>query len=145
MINVRFYGEKPYKVAVVHGGPGAPGSVAAIARVLSTDIGVIDPLQTQKTIKDLLEELGEVIRASCMAPITLIGHSWGAWLVILYAAKYPELARKIILVGSGPFEIKYADRINKSRRMHLTETEGKEYDCLLKKLGSGNVAVNKTF
>jgi len=138
MINVRFYGDKPYKAAVVHGGPGALGSVAAIARVLSKGMGVIEPLQTRTTIEDLLEELGEVIRANCKVPITFIGHSWGAWLVILYAAKYPELVKKIIFVGSGPFEIKYVDRINKARRMRLTGTEGKEYDCLFKKLGAGN-------
>lgn len=46
MRNVRFYGNKPYKVAVVHGGPGALGSVAAISRELSKDFGVIEPLQT---------------------------------------------------------------------------------------------------
>lgn len=141
MTNVRFYGEKPYKTAVVHGGPGAPGSVAAIARRLSTDMGVIEPLQTKTTIEDLLNELDDVIRTSCMVPITIIGHSWGAWLTILYAANYPEIVKKIILVGSGPFEKKYVDRIDKTRRKHLTGTEGKEYHCLLKKLGSGDTAV----
>ena len=78
---------------------------------------------------------------NCMVPITLVGHSWGAWLVLLYAAKYPELANKIILVGSGPLEIKYVDQTDETRRKHLTWTEVKEYDCILKKLGIGDTAV----
>ena len=80
MINFRFYGEKPCKAAVIHGGPGAPGSVAVIARGLSMDMGVIEPLQTKTTIEDLLDELREVIRINCMVPITLVGHSWARGL-----------------------------------------------------------------
>jgi len=140
--NVRFYGEKPYEVAVVHGGPGAPGSVAAIARVLSEDVGVIEPLQTEKTISNQLTELDEVVRTSCMMPITLVGHSWGAWLVFLYAAKHPKLVKKIILVGSSPFEMKYVKQIDKNRRNHLTEIEGEEYDLILKKMSTAHKAFN---
>lgn len=134
--NVRFYGNKPYKVAVVHGGPGALGSVAAIARELSKDVGVIEPLQTRDSISELLIELDEVIVASGDQPLTLIGHSWGAWFVFLYAARYPEKVRKIILVGSGPFEVEYIAEISKTRMKHLSKTECEEFDKLLKRLDS---------
>ena len=46
MRNFRLYGNKPYKIAVIHGGPGAPGEMAPVARELSSDYGVIEPLQT---------------------------------------------------------------------------------------------------
>lgn len=138
MRNVRFYGNKPYKAVVVHGGPGAVGTVAALARELSKDIGVVEPLQTRDSISDLLIELDEVITTNCDKPITLIGHSWGAWLVFIYAAKYPQRVKKVILVGSGPFEVQYISDIADNRMKQLTENERVEFDELLKRLNSDN-------
>ena len=136
MKNVRLYGDKPYKAAVVHGGPGALGTVAAIAHELSKDFGVIEPLQTGDSIPELLNELDEVITACCDSPITFIGHSWGAWLVFMYAAKYPQWVKKIILVGSCPFEVQYVSEIAINRMKHLSDIERVEFDELLKRLNS---------
>lgn len=136
MRNVRNFGNKPYQAAVVHGGPGALGTVAAIARELSKDFGAIEPLQTRDSISDLLIELDEVILANCDRPITLIGHSWGAWLVFLYAAQYPQRVKKIILVGSGPFEVQYIADIANNRIKHFSDTEKTEYYELLSTLNS---------
>lgn len=136
MTNVRFYGAKPYKTAIIHGGPGALGTVAAIARELSRNYGVIEPFQTKNSISELLAELDEVISESCNAPIILIGHSWGAWLAFIYAAEYPGKVKKIVLVGSGPFEMAYVADIGKNRMEHLTESEGAEYNALLASLNS---------
>jgi hypothetical protein len=71
----KIYSNQPYKVVVVHSGPGASGTVAAITRELSKDSGVIEPLQTRDPISELLIELDEVITAYCDKPTTLIGHS----------------------------------------------------------------------
>ena len=136
MTNVRLYGSPPYKAAVVHGGPGALGTVAAIARELAKDFGILEPLQTQGTIAALLEELDEVIATHCGKPISLIGHSWGAWLVFMYAARYPQKVKKIILVGSGPFETHYAKAISPNRMRHLSTEEQKEYNALITALNS---------
>jgi pimeloyl-ACP methyl ester carboxylesterase len=138
MTNVRFYGGKPYQAAVVHGGPGALGSVAAIARELSRDYGVIEPLQTKNSIAGLLVELNAVLAANCNEPIILIGHSWGAWLAWLYAARFPGEAKKLILVGSGPFEPQYAAEIGKNRLNRLSPTEGVEFNALLTALDSSH-------
>ncbi len=138
MKNVRFYGDKPYKAAVIHGGPGALGTVAAIARELSIDMGVIESLQTKDSISALLVELNEVIKDNSDKPITLIGHSWGAWLAFIYAAQYPEHVKKVILVGSGPFETKYVSNIADNRIKHLSDAEGEEFHELLRKLNTDN-------
>lgn len=45
-IDVRTHGKPPFRVAVLHGGPGAPGYMAPVARALSVTAGVIEPLQT---------------------------------------------------------------------------------------------------
>jgi hypothetical protein len=44
MNNLRIYGTAPYRLAVIHGGPGAPGEMAPMARELSPNIGVLEPL-----------------------------------------------------------------------------------------------------
>jgi len=123
MNNVRFYGDKPYTVAVVHGGPGAPGEMAPVARELSRDYGVLEPLQTKDTVDGQVEELHGVLKANADTPVILIGHSWGAWLSFIITACYPEIARKLILVGSGAFEGHYAENIVGDRLNRLTEAE----------------------
>ena len=42
MDNPRKYGEAPFNVVVIHGGPGAPGEVAPVARKLSENFGIIE-------------------------------------------------------------------------------------------------------
>ncbi len=130
-VNARYYGAKPYQAIVVHGGPGALGTVAAIARELSKDYGVIEPLQRKSSVAGLLQELDEVISANCEGPVSLIGHSWGAWLGFIYAAEYPMKLKKLILVGSGPFEGQYVAEIDKNRMAHFNQSETARYHALL--------------
>ena len=56
-------------------------------------------------------------------PLTLIGHSWGAMLAYIVSARYPPTVKKLILIGSGPFEQKYADNISGDRLIRLSEGE----------------------
>lgn len=43
MKNLRKYANEPFKIAVIHGGPGAPGEMAPVARELSSVRGVLEP------------------------------------------------------------------------------------------------------
>lgn len=138
MKNIRFYGKKPYHVAVIHGGPGAPGSLAAIARELSKDIGVLEPIQTKSSVDGQVLELHDVIKEYSKVPITLIGHSWGAWLAYIFTARYPSLVNKLILVGSGPFEVKYVKVLSENRLSRLSTEEHNEFNSLIDKLNSPN-------
>jgi pimeloyl-ACP methyl ester carboxylesterase len=123
MKTFRVWGESPYRVVVVHGGPGAPGSVAPVARELSATMGVLEPLQTKATVEGEIEELADTVKQHAELPAVLIGHSWGAWLAYLTAARYPALVKKLILVGSGPFEERYAENITTERLRRLSEEE----------------------
>ncbi|NTV23532.1 MAG: alpha/beta hydrolase [Nanoarchaeota archaeon] len=120
-MNLRKYGSEPYNVAVIHGGPGAPGEMADVAEELSKSTGVLEPLQTKDSIDGQVEELKTIIIQNTKEPITLIGWSWGAWLSFILAARYPLLVKKLILVSSGPFEVKYTRDIRKTRLSHLDE------------------------
>lgn len=123
MKNVRKYGAKPYKIAVVHGGPGAPGEMAPVARELAKICGVLEPLQTKATLEGQVRELHEILEQNGELPICLIGYSWGAWLSFIVTARHPEAVRKLILVGSAAFEEKYSENIVPDRMDRLTEEE----------------------
>ena len=126
MNNLRIYGKAPFHVAVVHGGPGAPGHMAPVARELSSAWGVLEPLQTEASLEGQIEELKTVLEKNGGLPVTLIGFSWGAWLCYFCAARYPTFVKKLILVGSGPFEEKYATAIQETRLSRLSEDERSE-------------------
>jgi len=132
MKNLRIYGNAPYSIAVIHGGPGAAGEMAPVAGELSSSWGVLEPLQTELSLEGQINELKTVLEKSADLPITLIGFSWGAWLSFLFAAKYPAFIRKLILIGSGPFEEKYAAEIEKTRLNRLREEERSEIESLYK-------------
>jgi len=127
MENFRKYGSSPFRVAVIHGGPGAAGSVAPIARKLGKTRGVLEPIQTAKTLDRQVEELRLVVEQNATTPVVLIGHSWGAWLSAIVTATYPALVRKLILVGSGPFEEKYVELIAEKRLKRLSLEEKEEF------------------
>lgn len=130
MKNLIKYGNAPFKVAVIHGGPGAPGSMAPVARELARDRGVLEPLQTTASLEEQILELKTVLDENADLPVTLIGSSWGAWLSFILSARYPESTKKIILVGSGPFEEKYAADIMTTRLNRLSEEERNELHAL---------------
>jgi pimeloyl-ACP methyl ester carboxylesterase len=131
MKNLRTYGRPPFTVAVLHGGPGAPGSMAPVARELAVNWGVLEPLQTATSVIGQIEELRTVVRDYGHLPITLVGSSWGAMLGFIVAAHYPDLVKKLILVGSGPYEERYAANILATRLSRLTPAERREAHSLL--------------
>jgi len=86
MNNLRIYGTAPFNIALVHGGPGAPGEMAPVARELSSEMGVLEPLQTADSIDGQVEELKDVLETHGTPPLILVGFSWGAWLSFILAA-----------------------------------------------------------
>lgn len=136
MQNPRTYGLPPYTVAVVHGGPGAPGEMAPVARELSTAIGVMEPLQTASSLEGQVTELKTAVEKHGCLPIILIGWSWGALLSYIVAARYPMHVKKLILLASAPFQEKYARDIMKIRIGRLDEKEREELHGIMKALSS---------
>ncbi len=134
MKTVRKYGYAPFTVAVVHGGPGAAGEMAPVAQELSRFHGTLEPLQTKATIDGQVKELAHVIEHHGAVPLSLIGHSWGAWLAVLYTARYPSSVKKLILVGSGPFEERFVAQITATRMSRMNGKEEQALETLIKTL-----------
>ena len=72
------YGRKPYKIALVHGGPGAAGSLHCVAQILAEKFGVIEPYQSAHSVSGQIEELHTQLCGAQAGDIVLLGHSWGA-------------------------------------------------------------------
>lgn len=144
MNSIRIHGKAPYSVALVHGGPGAAGEMAPVAAALSRHAGILELHQTKYSIEELVAEMKEQLLASGHPPVTVIGYSWGAWLGFIFAARHPELVRKLILVGSGPFEEAYAQEIMSTRMKRLSCEERAEWNAMMSKLGAGEALPDLT-
>ncbi len=129
--NLRKYGKAPFRVALVHGGPGAAGELAPVARELASGRGVMEPLQSALSLTGQVAELRTVLEENGDLPITLIGHSWGAWLSFIMAANYPTIVKNLILIDSGSFEEKYAATIQETRLNRLSEGDRAKVEDLL--------------
>lgn len=134
MSTVRKHGSPPYRVVVVHGGPGAEGGLGPVAEEISRYAGVLEPVQGADSVNGQVEELHEVISLTAAPPVCLVGHSWGAWLAWMYAAAHPELVAKLVLVGSGAFETKYALEMDAVRMGRLSEADRLEVLDLVEKM-----------
>jgi len=128
VINPRRYGNPPFSVAVIHGGPGAGGEMAPVAQQLCTVQGILEPLQTAHSLEGQVEELKGLLEECADLPVTLIGFSWGAWLSFILAARYPAMVKRLIMVASAPFQEKYAQKIMQTRLYRLRESEIDEQD-----------------
>lgn len=122
MEKLRRYGNAPFEVTVIHGGPGAPAEAAPMARELSTIKGVLEPLQASDTCEGQVVELKTILEENAALPVTLIGHSRGAMLSYLMAARYSSLVKKLVLVASASFEDEYAAKTKPIRLGRLGET-----------------------
>jgi pimeloyl-ACP methyl ester carboxylesterase len=106
-ILTRRHGIEPFRVVVVHGGPGAAGEMGPVAQRLGHSRGVLEPMQSATTVHGQVDELRVAVESLSVPPVVLIRHSWGAWLSCFIAANYPQLVRKMILIGAPAFEEKY--------------------------------------
>jgi pimeloyl-ACP methyl ester carboxylesterase len=137
MGEIRLYGSEPYSVAVIHGGPGAPGEMAPVAMELSRDRGIAEPMQSADSVSGQIDELKAQLEEKCLLPITLVGHSWGAFLSLLLAAKYPDKVEKVILIGSPAFSDQYAEQVMANRLAKLKGEQREKMGRLMKTLETG--------
>jgi pimeloyl-ACP methyl ester carboxylesterase len=125
-MHYRKYGPSPSSIIVLHGGPGAPGNMAQIAKRLSDTQGVLEPFLTGLSIQTQLIQIKQLIDETCSPPVKLIGHSWGAWLAYIFAANQADLINKLVMIGAGAFEHHYNSDITETRLARLAEKEKSE-------------------
>ncbi len=95
MTYLRKYGNSPFTTAVIHGGPGAPGEMASVARELSSFTGILEPLQTKASIEGQIKELKSILKEHGALPVNLIGFSWGCNPKFYLCSSSPSTREKI--------------------------------------------------
>ena len=102
---------------VVHGGPGAAGSMAPVAREIADSYRVLEPFQspTSDTVARHIADLHHVVesRGGGARP-AIVGHSWGAMLALAYAAAHPTGVGPLVLVGCGTFDLPARARLREN-------------------------------
>ena len=142
MKDLRIYGDRPYSVVVLHGGPGYPGTMAPVARELSIDYGVLEPLQAADSINGQAKEMAAVLQNNADLPAILVGWSWGSTLALITAARHPELVRKLILVCGASLEKKYRENLFVDKLNRLSDDERAEVFSL-QEIAYGNSSGDK--
>lgn len=133
-VTIRKYGKPPYRVALLHGGPGAPGYMAPVARELGSTRGVLEPLQTKDTLDGQIEELRGQLADHTDIPVTLVGSSWGAVLALFLCARAHAMVRKLILVGSAVFDAENSSRVESRRLERLDAPKRERYLAVKREL-----------
>jgi pimeloyl-ACP methyl ester carboxylesterase len=146
MLHIREYGHSGPRMIVLHGGPGAAGHMAPVARGLASSYRVVEPFQRgsgreRLTVARHVADLHEVINfyAGRCHP-ALLGASWGAMLALAYAATHPGLTGPLILVGCGTFDLparaqlqtNIAERMNDEIRARVKCADQLDQDDRLK-------------
>ncbi len=121
-IEVRCYGRGGPTVALLHGGPGAPGQMAPLARDLADGFTVLEPLQRRSGVAPLtvaghVEDLAAVLPEGA----ALVGWSWGAMLALSFAAAHPGRVRSLALVGCGTYDSTTRDAYEQALAERLGE------------------------
>ena len=135
-MQIRTYGTSGPLVVVLHGGPGAPGYMAPVARGLADWFRVIEPFQRGSgseplTVAGHVADLHELVESGCgdVRP-ALVGHSWGAMLALAYAAAHPGRAVSLVLIGCGTFDAAARDRLWAIREERMDDGLRRRIECL---------------
>lgn len=139
MIKTIEHGENPFEVIVLHGGPCAPGSAKGLAKVISKYKNTIELYNAGDTIEKQINEILETVDKYDIKNPILIGHSWGAWLSCLAAAEH-DIFGGIILIGCGPFEDKYLNKMSSTRNNKLNLTEQKLLSEIFEAISKDNLS-----
>ncbi|MEO0988063.1 MAG: alpha/beta hydrolase [Cyanobacteria bacterium J06639_14] len=109
-LSVTAIGESTPTAIFIHGGPGVFGYSESFCKSISMFATVLHYHQrgSKETnrdigIEDHIEDLESIIENQFpTAKPIVVGHSWGAMLALLFAAKHSRRIQKLILIGSGP-------------------------------------------
>ncbi|MDD7913733.1 alpha/beta fold hydrolase [Polaribacter ponticola] len=98
-------------VILLHGGPGVPDNLLAVAKLLTKRFQVISfhqrgtKLSPNKSnnysIDKYLSDIETIKNHFSLSKIHLLGHSWGGLYAQIYSEKYPKNLLSLVLCSSG--------------------------------------------
>lgn len=138
MKGVKIYGNAPYRVVVLCDSLDSFTCTGDLCNKLARKIGVLEYLQEVYTLEAVIEELEWLIKQFHSEKVILIGHSFGAWVALLFAARHAEMISKVIAIGCEPLEEAHFKMINQIRKVRRTQgwIDTDDY-CVLSHCGKG--------
>ncbi len=139
MITVRSYGGGSPPVVLLHGGPGAPGHLAPLARELGQSFQVLEPLQRRSgarplTVAQHVADLAEVALEQAL----YVGSSWGAMLGLSFAAAHPRQVTGLVLIGCGSYDPQSRESYLRSMEARLTDADVEHFERLRSSLNEAS-------
>lgn len=148
LIKVRRYGSAGPAVMLLHGGPGAPGYMAPVARELQDSFTVFEPFQRGSSpdeplsVDKHIEDLHAVIDAYCGGEKPhIVGHSWGAMLALAYSAAHPQAVRSLVMIGCGTFDKDARAKLLEVQNARMTDDFKRRLGDLEKKYPDESVRI----
>ncbi len=77
------------------------------------------PDSTAVSLENYVQDLEALRRELAVDQLTLLGHSWGGMLAMMYAAHHPEHVEQLVLVGSGGPTLQFTAYFSDNIRMRL--------------------------
>jgi proline iminopeptidase len=122
-------------VVILSGGPGfAVGYMKPVADVVArrhqavlfhqrgtglSTVASFDTLSFDSAVSDL-DSLREELKVK---RLTIVGHSWGGMLAMLYAQAHPDRVEKIVLIDSGGLTTGFMKSFSKNLSAHQSEED----------------------
>lgn len=91
------------------------------------------------SIQQIVEDIERIRQALSLDKITLFGHSFGGYIALEYAKKYPQHLHQMILCSSAPstFATYEATNLEMSRRLNLSP---EEEEAIAKSMADGDIS-----
>jgi pimeloyl-ACP methyl ester carboxylesterase len=136
-IRVRIHGDRGPVIFLLHGGPGAAGSVWDLAEELSDEFQVHEAIQRRSGARRLtvfrhVSDLRELV----VAPAVMVGHSWGAMLGLSFAARYPASLRGLVLIGCGTYDSRSREIYRARMQKNLGSAGRQRVEALSEEIGA---------
>lgn len=133
------YGKGPFRIVMIHGGPGACGSFKPVIDVLSREHSILEPELTAGSVLEQIEHLDQIINKESDGKAILVGHGWGAMLAFMYASLHSEKVGKVILISSILLENNARTNLIANSKLRLETEEIKELSQFQKTLSQPEI------
>ena len=126
-------------VVLLHGGPGVCDYLAPVAEMLE-DVATVHRYEQRGcgrsrehepiTIDALIADLDELRRIWGHARVSIVGHSWGATLGLLYALRHSEAVTRLVYACGVGITNDWKPEYRRARGARLTRDEQERWDAL---------------
>ncbi|MBI4428988.1 MAG: alpha/beta fold hydrolase [Ignavibacteriales bacterium] len=132
-------------LVIVHGGPGLDHSyllpqIAQLGKyykliffdMRASGRSSVNIDTNSMTLDTLLEDIDGIRKSFGIDKMNLMGHSWGGFLAMQYAVKYPDRLSSLLLINTSPASSKLKDETERVAQSRMTKEDSEARLTLLR-------------